>query len=136
MTMELLKVFEPILQERGINTENMRADDMQVVLSNHDDFRNEKTSEEHYIESHGYLAYFLPKFHRDLNAIECVWEQAKRYSRAYTNFTLRQIIHLALDSISTDLIRKYCCKARDYEKAYIFRGKESWQCSGGSSKNI
>ena len=32
-----------ILQQRGINTATMHADDMRVMLSNHEDFVNEKT---------------------------------------------------------------------------------------------
>lgn len=32
-----------ILEERGINTFTLKADDMRIILANHDDFRNEKT---------------------------------------------------------------------------------------------
>ena len=112
------KGLRTILQERGINTSTMRADDMRVVLSNHEDFVNEKTIVEHFLSERGHLAYFLPKFHCD---IERVWGQAEVYCRAHINFTLmklRQIINPALDSVSVDLIRKYARKARDYEKAY------------------
>ena len=115
------KGLRTILKERGINTQNMLADDMRVVLSNHEDFANEKTIVEHYLTERGHLAYFLPKFHCELNAIERVWAQAKVYCRAHTNFTLaklRLIINPALDSVSVDLIRKYTRKARDYEDAY------------------
>ena len=98
------------------------ADDMRVVLSNHDDFKNEDTSVERYLKGRGHLVHFLPKFHCELNAIERVWGQAKVYGRAYTNFTLaklRQVINPALDSVTVDLICKYCRKARDYENAYL-----------------
>ena len=37
------KGMKQVLQERGINSDQMRAEDMRVVLANHDDFRNEKT---------------------------------------------------------------------------------------------
>jgi hypothetical protein len=63
----------------------------------------------------------IPKFHCELNPIERVWGQAKRYSCAYINFTLpglRRILPQALDSVSVTSIRKYFRKARDYEKAY------------------
>ena len=36
------KGLRTILRERGIKTERMLADDMRVVLSNHEDFANEK----------------------------------------------------------------------------------------------
>ncbi len=34
----------------------------------------------HFLEDKGHTAYFLPKFHCELNPIERVWGQAKRYS--------------------------------------------------------
>ena len=40
-----------ILAERGINSVRMKADDMHVVMSNHDDFVNEKMKVEHYIKT-------------------------------------------------------------------------------------
>ena len=92
----------------------MKADDMRIIVSNHDDFVNEKCILEHYLLGKG---HFIPKFHCELNAIERVWAQAKVYCRAHTNFTLvklRQIIHPALDSVSVDHIRKFSRKARDY----------------------
>ena len=124
------KGLRSILAERGINTTRMKADDMRVVLPNHDDFVKEKTSIEHFVEGHGHLALFLPKFHCELNPIERVWGHSKRYCRAYSNFTLvklRQIINPALESVSLDLIRKFYRKARDYERAYtegLKAGKE------------
>ena len=124
------KGLKTILAERGINTSRMKADDMRTVLSNHDDFVNEKTTVEHYVESRGHICLFLPKFHCELNPIERVWGHSKRYCRAYTNFTLvklRQTIHPALESVTPDLIRKFFRKARDYERAYnegLKAGKE------------
>ena len=59
---------------------------------------------------------FVPKFYCELNTIERVWGQAKVYSCKYSNFTLarlRQIVDLALDSVSTDLIHKYFRKVQD-----------------------
>ena len=58
------------------------------ILSNHDDFRNEKTILERFLIDRGHKVIMIPKFHCELNPIERVWGQAKRYSRAYTNFTL------------------------------------------------
>jgi hypothetical protein len=71
------KGLRTILRERGINTERMLADDMRTVLSNHDDFLNEKTIVEQYLLSRGHLVFFLPKFHCELNAIERVWCPSK-----------------------------------------------------------
>ena len=43
------KGMKKILEERGINTNRMKADDMRTVLSFHDDFQNEKTIVEQFI---------------------------------------------------------------------------------------
>ena len=104
------KGMKAVLEERGVNTERMKAEDMRMVLSFHDDFVKEKTMVEKLITEKGHRCVYLPKFHCELNPIERVWGQAKVYSRAHTNFTLaglRSIIDPALDSVSTDLMRKY-----------------------------
>jgi hypothetical protein len=79
------------LCECGITTERMLADDMRVVLSNHEDFANEKTIVEHFLHDRGHLAFFVPKFHCELNAIERVWGQAKVYCRGHTHFTVHVV---------------------------------------------
>ena len=121
------KGLKKILEERGINTSRMKGDDMRTVISFHDDFRDEKTLVEHFITEKGHKCLFLPKFHCELNPIERVWGQAKAYSRAHTNFTLaglRTIVNPALDSVSTDLMRKYFRRVLEYEMAYL-EGKKA-----------
>ena len=116
------KGMKAILEERGINTSRMKGDNMWVVLSFHDDFASEKTMVEHFIVEKSHKCLFLPKFHCELNPIERVWGQAKVYSRAHTNFTLvglRSIVNPAVDSVSTDLMRKYFRRVLEYEKAYL-----------------
>ena len=115
------KGMKRVLEERGINTATLRGDDMQNILANHEDFKNEKTIIESFLTDKGHMALFLPKFHCELNPIERVWGEAKRYSRKYTNFTLQRLRNLlpdALDSVTTSMIRKYVRKGRDYERAY------------------
>ena len=56
-----------------------------------------------------------------MNSIECVWAQAKRYTRAHCNYSFNGLLRTVgpvLDSVDTVLIRKYCRKARDYITAY------------------
>ena len=50
---------------------------MQSVLSQHIDFKFEKCE----IENKGHIP---PKFHPELNPIERVWAQMKRYTRAHS----------------------------------------------------
>ena len=115
------KGMKQVLEERGINTQTLKAPDMRMILSNHEDFRTEKTIVEHYFTDRGHHVHFIPKFHCEMNPIERVWGQAKRYTRTYTNFTfpgLRKIMHDGLNSVTLDMIRKYFRKDRDYESAY------------------
>ena len=74
-----VKGLRTILRESGITTERMLADDMRVVLPNHEDFITERTILEHYLYDKGQKAFFLPKFHCELNTLERVWAQAKVY---------------------------------------------------------
>ena len=90
-------------------------------MSNHEDFKSEKTIVEKYCKENGVDAFFLPKFHCELNPIERVWGQAKVHTRMYANFTLprlRSIINPALDSVTTDLIRKFYRRVFEYERGY------------------
>ena len=114
------KGLRTILKVRGINTTTLKADDMRTILTHHDDFVTEKTQVEHYVigRGEGFQCLFLPKFHCELNPIERVWGQSKRYCRVHTNFTLvklREILNPALDLVTVDLMRKYFRKAREYE---------------------
>lgn len=67
-----------ILEERGINTALMKADDVHVALSFHEDLR--ETLVETFVIKEGHKVVFLPKFHCELNP----WGQAKCYTRQYT----------------------------------------------------
>ena len=71
-----------VLQERGIDTTRMKAADMRIVLAHHADFKYEKTALECLMQEKGQRAIFIPKFHCELNPIERVWGEAKRFTRA------------------------------------------------------
>lgn len=58
----------------------------------------------------------------ELNPIERVWVQAKRYSKAYCNYSivsLRKTIGPALESVSHDNIKGHFRKVRHYMFAYL-----------------
>ena len=71
--------MKQILEERGINTERIKADDMQTVLSFHTKLQSEKTLVDEYMPQMCVSA----KFHCELNPTDRVWGQAKIYSRAH-----------------------------------------------------
>ena len=77
-----------VLKERGVNTRGMKLEDIRKELASHEDFKNEKTKIQHYLNNRGHFCMLLPKFHCEINPIERCWAQAKRYVCAYTNYTL------------------------------------------------
>ena len=104
-----------ILEERGIYTKTLKLEDLIVILSQHDDFKNEKNSLETMLTGKGHTAVFLPKFHCELNGIERVWGHSKRLTCAYCNYTigsLRETVPWSLDSIPVETIRNYIQKSR------------------------
>ena len=117
------KGMQLVLEERGINTRNMKADGMRDILSSHPDFQNEKSMIERFLfEEKGHIVYMLPKFHCELNPIERVWAQAKRYARAYCKYSiksLRKTVMPAVDSITLENMHNHFRKVRHYMYAYL-----------------
>lgn len=110
------KGLRQVLLERGVDVSDMKRQDMVSVLSLHDDFLNEKYVCESYIMSRGHYCLFIPKYHCELNPIERVWGQAKKYTRAYCYYSitgLRKTMVPALESVDVNLIRKFFRKSRD-----------------------
>ena len=67
-----------VLKELGIDTDGIKAVDMRMVLRHHIDFKHKKTALEYFLQEKGEHAFYLPKFHCELNPIERVWGEAKR----------------------------------------------------------
>ena len=70
---------------------------MRKVLGTHSDFCKILLAKGHHI------CYFLPKFYCELNPIERVWSQAKRYTKAYCRYNINSLcfnIPNGLDSVS------------------------------------
>ena len=83
--------------------------------------KHKKTRAEELVGKYGHRCTFLPKYHCELNPIECVWGQAKQFTRTNCNYTFasfEKIIHPALDSVSVELMRKYFRKVRENHRAY------------------
>ena len=111
-----------VLKERGVSTKGMKLDDMRKELASHTDFCEEKTKIEHYLNGRGHVYVMLPKFHCEFNPIERCWAQAKRYSRAYCNYSiagLRKVVPDALDSVTHENICNHFRKVRQYMFGYI-----------------
>ncbi len=75
-----------------------------------------------FLHRKGHGCLFLPKFHCEINPIEKCWSQAKRYTRARTNYTvmkLRTLVPDGLDSAKVENIRNYFRKTRHYMYGYL-----------------
>ena len=87
-----------------------------------EDFITEKTQVEHYvIGREEFQCLFLPKFYFELNPIERVRWQSKRYCRTHTNFTLAKL-HDILNSDEhrndrIDVYPQYIYNACKYKNA-------------------
>jgi len=72
------KGLRVVLQQREVDTSQMNADQMRKVLASHPDFNGKKCRIERLlVEENRYIAYFLPKYHCELNPIERVWHKQK-----------------------------------------------------------
>ena len=77
-----------VLTERGCYNRTRKLEDMWKEITTHPDFKNEKMVLERFINNRGHAFLFIPKYHCQLNAIELCWSQAKRYTRAYCNYSI------------------------------------------------
>ena len=116
------KGLQLVLEEKGINTKGLGASEMRAILLHHDDFKKEKLKIERYLEGKGDNVYLIPKYHCELNPIERVWTQSKRYTKPYCNYSIVsqwKNITLALESVSLENIQNYFSKVRQYMFAYL-----------------
>ena len=116
------KGLRAVLEERGVNTKKMNADQMRAILGSHPDFKSQKSQVEDFLQQKGHVAVLLPKYHYELNPIERVWAQAKWFSRAHCKYTLqslRTVINPALDSVTLENTCNHFRKVRHYMFAYL-----------------
>ena len=88
----------------------MTAEQMISTLAAMDDFKNEKSLIQHLLIKKGHIPAFLPKFHPEINPIERVWAQLKRYTKAHCKHTiqsLRKNIPNSYDSVSLENIQNH-----------------------------
>lgn len=111
-----------VLEERGVDTYRMKADQMRKELRKFEDFRSDGVPiVEEMVVSKGHMCLFIPRFHCELNPIERCWCHAKRYTRAHCNGSivrLRKIIPEGLATVSNELISSFFLTCIDYEEAY------------------
>ncbi len=70
------KDMRVVVEERGVNTHGMVAEQMREVPRGDPDISS--MIERFLVEERGHVMYMIPKFHCELNPIERVCAQAKR----------------------------------------------------------
>lgn len=116
------KGLRVVLEERGINTSSLNGEEMREILASHPDFKYEKSRIERFLSDRGHIVYLLPKYHCELNPIERVWAQAKRYARGHCKYSLpslRNTVVPALESVPLESMKKHFMKVRHYMYAYL-----------------
>ncbi len=102
------KGMKAVLEERGVNTKGMKANDLKSALKTHPDFQEQKPLLEEFVGGRGHICVYYPKFHCELSPIERVWCHSKKHTCAYANGSivrLHKIVPEGLDSVSTEMIK-------------------------------
>ena len=86
-------------------------------LSEHSNFRDEKSMVEWMLAKKGHIPCFLSMFHPELNPIERVWAQLKCYTKAHCKYSLPSLpknIPQAYDSVTLENIKNHFREVRNY----------------------
>jgi hypothetical protein len=116
------KGLKQVLIERGLwPDKGLKLEEARKIMCNQPDFLAQKGRLEEVIIAAGHRVIFYPKFHCELNFIECFWGAAKRFSRLHCNYSwtgLQRTVPLTLSSVPLTTIRRYVKKAFRYMDAY------------------
>jgi hypothetical protein len=91
------------------------------MLSSEQDFQNEVSAIPKLVHRRGHMCLFLPKFHCELNPIECAWCDSKVTCRAGCDGSwagLQNRVPASLDSIPIERIRRWFRLAERFRDAY------------------
>jgi hypothetical protein len=89
-------------------------------MSQQSDFLAEKSALQNLIEENGHMCMFYLEF----NFIEMYWGATKKYMREHCNYSwkgLQETLPKGLDSIETNIIRKFARKSWRYIQLYRIR---------------
>lgn len=138
------KGLRQISSELGYEIENnMRLNNLKILLSNHPAFSPEKNLEI-LAKKYGHRVIFLPKFHCELNPIEGLWCYLKQYIRARTNQKFPKLVELMIEArakyisieLSKKLIRRFWRCLIAYKNGATYGQILKAYFSGKSRENI
>ncbi len=106
---KIAKGLKTVLEERGLSTHGKNLPWMRERISQHVDFKFEKCEIEKSLLKRSHIPTFLPKFHPELNPIERVWSQPKRYThmiqfRKTTFLTIFKRLHIILQGMTPGIV--------------------------------
>ena len=119
---KVAKGMKLVLEERGVSTLGKNGEWMRTQLASHPDFKHQKSMIEHFLQDKGHICMLLPKYHPELNPIERVWAQLKRYTKAHCKYSfpsLRKNVPLAYDSVTLENIQNHFRKIRHFMYGYL-----------------
>ncbi|CAJ0639170.1 5464_t:CDS:2, partial [Entrophospora sp. SA101] len=91
-----------------------RQKGIKMILKEH--FASQHSLIQEIIGEHGHKVILFPRFHCELNFIECFWGAVKNYTRDDCNYTfkgLEKTVPEALNSVSLEQICKYAWRFID-----------------------
>ena len=97
---------------------------------------------ERFLVGKAHIPIFLPKFHPELNPIERVWAQLKRYTKAHCKYSiqsLRKNIPAAYDSVTLENIQNHFREVKHFMFGYLeglTPGKELDEAEVQSSSQV
>ena len=80
------KGLKSLLEERRVNITGLK-EGMIKIVEDMRDFNFQQTKVEELILNQDHRAIFIPKFHCELNSIECVWCRAKQYTCSHCDYS-------------------------------------------------
>ena len=99
-------LYDQVVGTGKRNNSRVKAD-LQKVLAECEDFKNQPNILTETIQNRGHIAVFYPKFHCELSPIERFWCDHKKWIRSHCGMKfahLRYAVQAAIDAICPDSV--------------------------------
>jgi hypothetical protein len=116
-----------ILSERGRDVAHKTKDQLEAMLKEEEDFKNQEIWLREIASNAGMEVEFFPKFHCEFNWIERYWCNTKRKVRKSCDYSFKTLVTTVpkcLDEVDVITMRRYARKSFRYIDAYRQREGE------------